>query len=375
VKPAIALLGVSGDADDRDLILTLGLLEELTLYAAVALGNLLPEPEEAIFDLARQVEGWGRIHTVQRLKGSTDPRVQDWLLRGGAESGVMTEELAFIAATTGGLRAALEGDVDDDLLDHAGELLRALAMGGPAEDMSDYEDGAAAMRAYAAHARNLSPTTERLDHLLTLERYLEGWAEHNPFLSESERESLRTTLTALLDGPAWAAFVAEKLASDDIAEVKNVVAKAKRFSIDPRPVLRAWLPRTPHDSYVWQCLLTGSDTDDFRELLREAMVLLPLKTLDTGPADDLGLGMDYAAEYCLEIVIRRLVELPGEGWPLVRIALNNRVIRVRNVALMVLEAWPKDNWPEEAEDLLRAAFWREPRDSVRTTIRGLLDKS
>ncbi len=58
VKAGIALLGVSGDTDDKDLIIRLGVLEELTLYSLVALRNLLPDSEDAVFDLAQQVDGW-----------------------------------------------------------------------------------------------------------------------------------------------------------------------------------------------------------------------------------------------------------------------------------------------------------------------------
>jgi len=69
VKSAIALLGISGTAEDQELIVRLGLLEELTLYAVVALKNLHIDSEPAIFDLAQQVLGWGRIQAVRALIG------------------------------------------------------------------------------------------------------------------------------------------------------------------------------------------------------------------------------------------------------------------------------------------------------------------
>jgi hypothetical protein len=78
VKAGIALLGVSGTPDDSALVHKLGRLEELTLYAFVALSNLEPEQaDQAIFDLARQVEGWGRIHAFYRLAETTDAA---WML-------------------------------------------------------------------------------------------------------------------------------------------------------------------------------------------------------------------------------------------------------------------------------------------------------
>lgn len=105
-KAGLGLLGISGRPDDAALIVRLGLLEELTLYSVVALKNLLPDAGPALYDLAQQVSGWGRIHCIHRLKDSALPEVRYWLLHGGYQNGIMTEEVAFIAATAGGLRAA-----------------------------------------------------------------------------------------------------------------------------------------------------------------------------------------------------------------------------------------------------------------------------
>ncbi|SDY51365.1 hypothetical protein [Herbiconiux ginsengi] len=90
VKGGLALLGISGTPGDAGLVARLGLLDDVTLYAAVALRNLLPpaEAESALFDLAKKVEGSGRIHCVNRLKNSRRPDVADWLLQGGHDSAV-----------------------------------------------------------------------------------------------------------------------------------------------------------------------------------------------------------------------------------------------------------------------------------------------
>jgi hypothetical protein len=373
VKTGIALLGASGTPNDRELIARLGLLEELTLYAVVALANVLDDSEGAIFDLAQQVNGWGRIHAVYRLAGSTNPDVCRWLLRGGAENAIMTEEIAFIAATTGGLREALEGDVDADLLDHAGELLRALAVGGPAEDMSDYSDGGAAMRAFARHIRHQPPTLDRIERLRTLEQYVRGWARDNPHLSEQERDDLALQFTALLDRPDCEALVRQTLASDDIRAVRRAVAIASRFDIDARPTVLDWLHREPHDSYLWHWFAERTDGDRLPELLDLAETLLDFETLASGPSNDVGLGLEYEPDQCLQSVIVRLCDFPPQGWRAVRTGLNNRVIATRNVALRVLKAWPRDQWPADVEQVLTALLWREPDDGVRRSIRELLD--
>jgi len=141
VKAGIALLGISGGQEDADLLLTLGRHEELTLYCAVALANSSPDPETALWSLARSVDGWGRIQTVERLKETGRDDIQDWLVRDGFRNQVMDEYLAWVAATTGKLLDRLRGpDPDHDLVRAARDIATALIAGGPAEDIDDYPD-------------------------------------------------------------------------------------------------------------------------------------------------------------------------------------------------------------------------------------------
>lgn len=375
VKAGIAMLGVSGSPDDRETVMQLGLLELLTLYSLVALSNLLPtaDAEEAIFQLAPQVEGWGRIHAILRLKKTDRPDIQAWMVRGGASIGsYLTEEIAYVAAMTGRLSTALTDEIDDDLFDGAGELLRALAVGGPAEDMTDYADGAVALRLYLARAREMEPTLARLNHLTTVERYLGKWAEENPHFPETVRLDLAAIVREVLDEGRWREFVESAFFSDDFAQVKSVSTKAPRYGIDPSPTLVAWLDREPLDAYLWQTIAANADGEDLVALVERAYDLLPLDQLASGPSTDLGTGREYAADSCLGVIVQRLRETPGIGWPLVRTALRNRVTSNRNGAVRTLAAWPRSEWPEDAEQALNAAMWIEPREKARQAMRDLL---
>jgi hypothetical protein len=158
VKFGIALLGLVDGDPDREVLLTLGRHDEFTLYCAVAIGNTDPDAEQILFQLAQSVDGWGRIHVVERLRDTTDPDIKAWILRGGYRNGVMNEYLAHIAATTGGLPEALNAQhVDDELLDAAGEIISALIAGGPAEDIDDYADAHIALPRFLDHIQSREP--------------------------------------------------------------------------------------------------------------------------------------------------------------------------------------------------------------------------
>ncbi len=129
VVPGIVLIGLGGAERDRELLLLLGSLEDLAVYATTALGRTQSDRDMAIFELAWRVRSWGRIHAVQRLEGTTVPEINDWLLRKGFRNAIGDEYLAHIAATTGGLVDVLmKPEVDDELLDAAGDILAALSI-------------------------------------------------------------------------------------------------------------------------------------------------------------------------------------------------------------------------------------------------------
>src|SRR5262245_54058838 len=100
VKIAVALIGFVRDPQDRALVRTLGRHDELTLYAVVAAAKL-GEPDRDVFEIARHVDGWGRIQAVRRLARTRDSQIKAWLLREGYKNWVMHEYAAYICAVTG----------------------------------------------------------------------------------------------------------------------------------------------------------------------------------------------------------------------------------------------------------------------------------
>jgi hypothetical protein len=67
VKFGIAILGLFRRPGDRELFQTLGRHEEFTLFCVVAITNSSEDHDKALWNLARNVTGWGRIHAVERL--------------------------------------------------------------------------------------------------------------------------------------------------------------------------------------------------------------------------------------------------------------------------------------------------------------------
>lgn len=370
VKGGIALLGIAGSADDVALIKKLGLLEELTLYAVVALQRVSPDPAKSILALAREVDGWGRINAIRRLKDSDDEEVRAWLLRGGAGGPDELMEIALIAATTGRLADALERDADEALLDGAGSLLSALVGFCPGGDISRYEDVGRAMRAYVRRVSDAPVTLGRTSQLYDIYRYLGSNAD-NAHLDQKEREDLKNTYREVLRRPEHREAVRTALIKATGIQFNAALVLAKPFNFDATRAVRERLLAAPWDLFLWQWFVASPDVDRVRAGVTLAEEILPLHRLATGASASLGFGPQFDMDTVLGYVVSRLEPVPDTGWNLIRTALSNRVVGNRRTAVRVLKSRPIDTWPAGVTETIRELAWRDPADDVRSDAREL----
>ena len=375
VAGGIVLLGVAGDRRDRDLLLLLGALEDLTLYAVVALARTQPDPDRAVFEMARRVAAWGRIQAVERLKGTSDPQIRGWLLREGFRNEVMNEYLAHLAATTGDLYTAmLDPEPDEALLDGAGGIIDALcAVGGPAKDIRDYPDGPAVIGRYLTLVRDRAPSLARAAIVLGLGDFLESGEAAGLDWGSGSRDELRDACRVLARRPSWRAVVEGALADPDLAAFRRALWPAAQLGIPTRHRVRARLRTDPFDGYLWALLLEDCPDAEIDDLITLAQELLPVSELAAGPASSHGIGSGYyPPDHVLDQIVTWLGSYPGRGWILIRTALRNPVIRCRNMAIRTLARWPVHAVPAGAAAAVRDALQAEPEPSTRDAMEHLL---
>lgn len=372
VKIAIALLGLFRDTGDHDLLLVLGRHEELTLYTAVALGNSVEQPARILWDLARQVNGWGRIQIVERLFRSADPEIAAWLLREGYRNSVLYEYTALTCALAGNLVGALQcPDPDEELLTGAGEILAALLRGrqGPAEGIGEYLAGVDAAELYLAHVRR-RPSLG-LEHLLATNAIWQFVHEEDGDVHEIElgwqerREAIVEHAGAVLARPEWPEIVQNRLRSSDPSSFRKAAEAAQVLQMD---VWNLVFERLERGEDLWSF---ATQTDDPARIDRVAALAeerFPLDQIATGPAEELGFGPDFRDHRELDVVLQALRRFPGHGWPLLRAALQSPVVSNRDMAASALAAWGRAVWPPEAEFLLRSALAREPNEETREVL-------
>lgn len=377
VKMALAFLGVLQGYDDREVILPLARHEEFTLYASVAIMNQVKDPERTLWEIAKHVDGWGRIQTVERLAETTDPEIRAWLLRDGYKNSVMCEYLAYTCAKAGDLQAALAVEkVDDALLHGAGDIIQTLitGQGGPAEGIDDYEHGAAVTQAYL---KNLDDRANSLDQFLvlkTIERFLtdddDDWTERSRRGWTSDaRQSMLAAVETMVDQEKWRGMAESGLKVRDNTEFWTACRAAEALGIDTWP---EYYSRTKAGEDHWFHLMRSKDRSRIEKVVELAEAQIPLDQIATGPGTEMGLGLEFRNHTALDFLLQDLGDYPGLGWDLVKTGLRSPVVRNRNMAMRALAGWGAKNWPADAGTLLEQCHKDEPDDKVKETFAKLL---
>ncbi|HEY6250320.1 MAG TPA: hypothetical protein VI685_10180 [Candidatus Angelobacter sp.] len=315
--------------------------------------------------LAKKVHGWGRIQIVEWLDGTTNPEIQDWMLREGFRNSVMYNYLAELCARNGRLHEVLQESVlDMPLLDSIADLLGAILDGGPSAGIDDYHHASEAIQGYLAHLSKNSDlsvnhfiTVDQIDRFLTSD---DSWEARFTMNWTSEmRSDLRRQCEAILGRREWTAKAEQGLNSQDDHVFYMADTVASRFGRNTweahfKKVQEAPLKRS------WFRLLQLTDESSIDRVLEFALTILPAEKIATGPGDDLGVGPGFEPHQVLDTVLQDLRRFPQRGWPFIKIGLQSSVVRNRNMALKALQAWPREEWPADAFPLLKQAERLEP---------------
>jgi hypothetical protein len=288
------------------------------------------------------------------------------MLREGYKNSVMYEYLAYTCAKAGELRKALaEESVDDALLAGAGDIIQALINGGPAQDISDYADGAAVAELYLKH---LGEAPTKLEQLIAVDALLR-FLDRSDWPSEL-RARLRERCVAIEKLPHWSELVRGALASTDRVTFARADQAARALAIDTWPHHFARLEAGIDDG--WYFVMQTDDPDRVDRVIALALERIPLGAIATGPGDELGLGVQWAPHGALDFILQDLGRFPGKVWPLIRAGLRSPVVRNRNMAIRAFSKWDRARWPDDARAVLERAVAEEPRTDVRARLEAVM---
>lgn len=123
----------------EDVAMEFGVYDEFTYYAArILTKDCWPSGNAKLFELAKNVKGWGRIHAVEWLKPET-PEIRDWILFEGANNTIIPQYSANICLQKAEAEKRLESSLTADEYAAIGKLIRESLVQGPCRGVTDGE--------------------------------------------------------------------------------------------------------------------------------------------------------------------------------------------------------------------------------------------
>tara|TARA_R110001592_G_scaffold12248_4_gene58830 strand:- start:301 stop:1902 length:1602 start_codon:yes stop_codon:yes gene_type:complete len=378
VKFGIAILGLCQNKRPIEDLKILGLHDEFTVFSTVALSNLSDNLVDDLWQLAKRVDGWGKIQLVDRLAEMELPKeIIDWLVLEGYKNSVMYEYLALTCAINGNLNQKLSREsIDQSLFDSAGEIIVALMDEGAAEGMSGYNDAEEVIQNYIRHSKSKPLKIADFVTLHRVKDYLEESPEENEILKTWNENDLSDSLidiNQILTSKDWTSEVVVALDSSDNVEFWNGKKAAEKLELDISDALWKRLGKYPFESMSWYDITTYMKSENPQRIVDMAMSLIPIEEISTGPKDSMGVGPDWQKHQSLDFMITYLESHPTVGEEIILAGLKSPVIRNRNMTLRTLESWSSSNWSEEIKTELNKLKEIEPNSDTKSDLVKLLN--
>jgi hypothetical protein len=333
VKFGIAMLGAMGDEHDLDIVQTLALHDEFGLYAAEAIGEIAPDRQRSLYDMARRLNGWGRIEAVTKMVATSNPPLRRWLLTEGFHNDITAQYLAYQCVTIADLAGALEESPvgrrsDTALLVGAADLIQTLIKPGPGRGFDNYQDAPQAAEAFLQHIQKRRDSVSFYLAANALKDYAAG--DH---WTADERSRVVGLATQVASDKGWRrAIVAAVL--DDRSNLDEAELAAAKFGLSTIDLHVQRLGKNPGSSQRWvHAFAAASDDAHIARLVVIAQRAFGGRLTQARHVDAV------ASSAALTAVLQGLARYPGSGMTLVEGSLGDGDDGVRRAAVETLVRW------------------------------------
>ena len=316
----LLLMGVEKDVKAMEIIKTLALSDEFTLFCLDIISRLENSNEE-IFEIAKKVKGWGRVHSISYLE-STNDEIKDWLLEEGCHNEIDSAYTALTCAKKINLLELLEKEnISNKKFNDISYLITALLDEGPASGISSLEHRELLIERYLKKAKYLSSTENDYRAVMMIKEYIK------------DDEKISNNFIKICN---------EILTSEKtVNNIKELLKKgysydiAKYIKIDIEPYaleyLQSNLLKNPYIMY------DISKKENMEKLVLLVEKRLPLEKMKGSPTNKI--NFKYEEFTVLDVAVRTLENFEGIGKNLIIYALNSPYLNVRYGAANTLGKW------------------------------------
>ena len=350
----LAIMNVETDAETIEKVKILALSDEFTLYCLNIFVKLENSNEE-IFEIAKKVKGWGRVHSIGYLEVTND-EIKEWILEEGCHNDVLPAYTAYTCAKKINLVEILNEDkISNKKFNDISYLMNALLDESAITGMSALEDRELLIERYLEKAKTLSSTEDDYSAVMTLKEYIKNNKEIN--------NDLIKICDKILNSEKTRNNVKELLKEGYGCNI------AKYLGIDTDKYILEYLQNNPlKNPYI---IFNISERENMEKLVSFIEKNLTLEKLKGAPTDKFYPKNEENKEYIfLDTIIRKLgnfkrternfvvslypveptasMDKPenfiGIGENLIICALNSPYVDLRYGAVNTLESWKEKGY-------------------------------
>ncbi len=385
VKLGLGLLSLFPHKPIEEVVLVLGRHDEFTRACDLTMQHWdVARRTEVIRQLLPHLSGWGLQALVQRVAGTENREIQQWMIQdGGRRSGFLRQYMAHTLATTGNLRdALLSSEVDTEVLRSAGYILSALIeieRGTRGKEhrillgIHDYADGPVVMQRFMFHMQKHASTVFDLNFVGSVLGFLED-SEADWMLREdlgwndSLVAELRAAADELLERPMWEDVVRQGLANDDDDTYVYAVSAVNLLQLAEAAVD---MNRYQQINLRRASMMIGSNDELVDEAQQYFEKVKDLARLANTPRVDTPMRSPNGYRYEVPFRPEDFQRYPDQAEAMIAFLMDRPVAQMRKRALEMLEIWGEANWPESIQQLLVAAEFAEKDPQLKQMMENL----
>lgn len=336
VKLGLSLLALFDFSENEQVCIVLrylGYCEEFTDYVIMSVESWEEDKKQNLyFELAKKLKGWGKISVVEQMRADTEEK-KEWILCHGCRNSVLNAYLAYVCAKQCDFLERLKkGNLTNEQLQGAGDIMEGLLDEGPCAGMSAVEQPEELTLYFLQELERHVLKVEEVQLLCQIKDYFvkrqEKYEEAGGVVKKADH---------ILDG-----LDIQKLLEDTLQEKPHTcVYVAGKLDVDiTKPLFR--LMQENFSEYYHYCSYFFQ-----KEQFIEPFFTLCDREVDAsrypkGMSDSLGLGNLGEGILHLDFIVQYLGKYPLKGRKLLAISIQSPYPRWRNMAGRAMVAWTEN---------------------------------
>ncbi len=317
----LELFNTDNEEKIKDIVRTIGLSDEFSLFAVYVMLQW-EDGNNEVYQLAKKIYGWGRIHAIERIEPTTE-EIQEWLLKEGVHNTILPSYSALTCWQKSDAENRLKNPSKEEM---AGirDIIAGLLEEGPVSGISGIENHNDIIMVFLNQMEKLELTLEDYEVIRGIRIYFENQD------ADTDNIGIVSLCNKLLDTDICRDVVLEAVKEG------RAIGLAQDLKLDYKEDILGLLKTSFEEKFYLCSFIMADYKDAVLKIFREN---LPLEEMKTLPTNSLGLGKEYQKQHCLENILQELKIYPLEGQEFVETALQSAPIRTRNIGIAVLESW------------------------------------